>query len=65
MVGYEEGRGCIPQTNAGKATNLPSQGGEVVDGPFTVCPAIPSPNMGEVDHGLWTAWVTVTGPCSR
>jgi len=28
-------------------------------------PQSPAQNMGEVDHGLWTAWVTVTGPCSR
>jgi len=55
MVGYEEGRGCIPQTNAGKATNLPSQGGEAVDGPFTVCPAIPSPT-------IWARLTTDCGP---
>ena len=65
MVGYEEVRGCIPQSNAVKATFPPRKRGGFVDGPFTVCPAIPSPIMGEVDHGLWTAWVTVTGPCSR
>jgi len=29
---------------------------EIVDGPFTVCPAIPAQRVGEADHGLWTAW---------
>lgn len=65
MVGYEEVRGCIPQSNAVKATSpLASEGGLWMVHSRSV-PQSPAQKMGEVDHGLWTAWVTVTGPCSR
>ena len=65
MVGYEEDRGAFLKRMLVRPQTSPRKRGEIVDGPFTVYTAIPSPIVGEVDHGLWTAWLTVTGPCLR
>ncbi len=65
MVGYEEGRGAFLKRMLERPQSSPHKEGRLwMVHSRSVSQSQPN-YVGEADHGLWTAWVTVTGPCSR